>query len=68
MSYKYKTNGVLLPYEFTLFSNPSPHLFARLIVLLPYEFTLFSNRERLQQLEQAVLLPYEFTLFSNALL
>ena len=34
---------VLLPYEFTLFSNLSPWIDRCFHVLLPYEFTLFSN-------------------------
>nr|DAX10477.1 MAG TPA: hypothetical protein [Bacteriophage sp.] len=34
---------VLLPYRFTLFSNPAPRVVAIPAVLLPYRFTLFSN-------------------------
>ena len=37
------TDGVSLPYEFTLFSNMLYMYADKLTVLLPYEFTLFSN-------------------------
>ena len=56
---------VLLPYEFTLFSNPTVHKLRAVTVLLPYEFTLFSNKSFALYHSPAVLLPYEFTLFSN---
>ena len=38
---------VLLPYEFTLFSNNTSYLQSSSSVLLPYEFTLFSNTQTL---------------------
>ena len=56
---------VLLPYEFTLFSNLLDELLRISGVLLPYEFTLFSNTARHSEGGAGVLLPYEFTLFSN---
>ena len=39
-----KNRRVLLPYEFTLFSNCSLICIEAFDVLLPYEFTLFSNQ------------------------
>ena len=56
---------VLLPYEFTLFSNPAIEKGFVDGVLLPYEFTLFSNDICSNHGFHDVLLPYEFTLFSN---
>ena len=56
---------VLLPYEFTLFSNLPFSTFKKSLVLLPYEFTLFSNSVNILLSLLGVLLPYEFTLFSN---
>ena len=35
--------AVLLPYEFTLLSNPGVQQMGEGLVLLPYEFTLLSN-------------------------
>ena len=58
-------NKVLLPYRFTLFSNPSVYTFFHHFVLLPYRFTLFSNERTFFWMELIVLLPYRFTLFSN---
>ena len=59
---------VLLPYEFTLFSNKSFALYHSPAVLLPYEFTLFSNNKMGSNMVDVVLLPYEFTLFSNCMI
>ena len=56
---------VLLPYEFTLFSNCFCCIDRSDYVLLPYEFTLFSNQDEQFFNFLRVLLPYEFTLFSN---
>ena len=56
---------VLLPYEFTLFSNYLKDSVFTTRVLLPYEFTLFSNKVPVEGVSFNVLLPYEFTLFSN---
>ena len=38
-----ESKRVLLPYRFTLFSNPITNLDRPRAVLLPYRFTLFSN-------------------------
>ena len=56
---------ILLPYEFTLFSNGRIRRADTKLILLPYEFTLFSNWQTLLQQQWRILLPYEFTLFSN---
>ena len=58
---------VLLPYRFTLFSNPVQGIILYLEVLLPYRFTLFSNTLLKNSTVNLVLLPYRFTLFSNHL-
>ena len=60
-----KTNLVLLPYRFTLFSNAGVTVDINGHVLLPYRFTLFSNAGYTRQGCFSVLLPYRFTLFSN---
>ena len=53
---------VLVPYEFTLLSNPCKVLYVLKIVLVPYEFTLLSNGRSLADRYAIVLVPYEFTL------
>ena len=57
--------SVLLPYRFTLFSNPLALKVKVTPVLLPYRFTLFSNHLCDFLGYCLVLLPYRFTLFSN---
>ena len=61
----HRSTGVLLPYRFTLFSNPDRQSSVFPLVLLPYRFTLFSNAYGLLIIRIIVLLPYRFTLFSN---
>ena len=59
---------VLLPYRFTLFSNPRYKGKPTSMVLLPYRFTLFSNPFADGSVNTIVLLPYRFTLFSNTVI
>ena len=56
---------VLVPYKFTLLSNPRESCTTCIAVLVPYKFTLLSNMRYIVSSRSLVLVPYKFTLLSN---
>ena len=58
---------VLVPYKFTLLSNPKQRRKYAPRVLVPYKFTLLSNTSCGMWYYTVVLVPYKFTLLSNVL-